>query len=51
MGREIDEKKIQDATKPWRKKFFEVREIGKEPPISTGFWKKPVHGIKIKGGE
>jgi len=52
MGRKIigpeDGAKVQDITKSWRKKFFEVKEIGKEPPLSTGLWKKPIHGLKIK---
>lgn len=52
MGREIvgpeEGQKVTDITKPWRKKFFEVKIIGKEPPMSQGFWKKPKHGVSIK---
>jgi len=38
--------KVVDATKPWLRQFFECKEIRKEPPMNTsGFWKKPKHGL------
>jgi len=51
MGTEIDKVRpvVEDITKPWRRQFFECKDIGKEPPINVeGFWKKPEHGIPIK---
>ena len=41
-----------DVTKPWKRQFFEVKQIGPEPPINAaGFWKKPEHGLKIPSGQ
>ena len=38
-----------DVTKPWKRQFFETKEIGPEPPINvSGFWPAPKHGIKRK---
>ena len=53
MGREIEksEVKVTDATKPWRRQFFQVKKIGPVPPMSPGLWNKPEHGLKIKGGK
>ena len=54
MGSEIKEtqepgRRVIDATKPWRRQFFECKDIGPEPPLNAaGFWKKPEHGIPIK---
>ena len=55
MGTEVEKEargapQTRDVTKPHLRQFFECREIGKEPPLNQeGFWKKPVHGFKIKG--
>jgi hypothetical protein len=55
MGSKIEKPpapKTVDVTKPWRRQFFECKEIGKEPPLNTsGFWKKPVHGLPMKEGK
>lgn len=52
MGTEVEKevrKPVEDRTKPWRRQFFDCKEIGKEPPLNpAGFWKKPEHGIPIK---
>jgi len=34
----------------WRRQFFPCKDIGPEPPLNVeGFWRKPQHGLKIKG--
>jgi hypothetical protein len=39
----------RDATKPWKRQFFECRDIGPEPSVNgAGFWRRPVHGIPVK---
>lgn len=51
MGEEIKKarKLVEDVTKPWRRQFFDCRDIGDEPPLNPhGFWEKPEHGIPIK---
>ena len=51
MGGEVKTEpvKVVDVTKPWRRQFFECKDIGKEPPVNAqGFWKKPEHGFPIK---
>jgi hypothetical protein len=52
MGSAIEKPKrtVQDVTKPWRRQFFECKDKGPEPPLNAeGFWKRPVHGIPVKG--
>lgn len=52
MGSEIEKKEVKDVTHPWRRQFFECKEIGKTPPLNLhGFWKKPEHGIQIDKGK
>jgi hypothetical protein len=50
MGTQVENKPpVQNVTKPHLRQFFECKEIGKEPPLNTtGFWKKPEHGIPVK---
>lgn len=54
MGSQVEKepRKVIDCTKPWKRQFFECREIPK-PTVDTqaGFWDKPVHGIPTKEKE
>jgi hypothetical protein len=41
--------RARDATKPWKRQFFECRDVGPEPAFNgAGFWRRPVHGISVK---
>jgi hypothetical protein len=41
--------RMRDATKPWKRQFFECRDAGPEPAFNgAGFWNRPVHGIPVK---
>jgi hypothetical protein len=52
MGTEVksdEPPKAKDVTHPWRRQFFDCKDIGPVPPLNTkGFWKKPEHGISEK---
>jgi len=49
MAGEVKKYPPGDVTKPWKRQFFETRDIGPEPPINaSGFWPKPKHGMKRK---
>lgn len=51
MGSELkDPRRVKDATKPWRQQFFPCEEKTPEPAFNrSGFWKKPEHGLPLKG--
>lgn len=41
--------RVHDATKPWKRQFFECRDAAPEPPFNgAGFWRRPVHGLPVK---
>lgn len=51
MGERIEKEppRIVDVTKPWKRQFFDCKEIGRTPPLNQeGFWKKPTHGLPVK---